>query len=366
MRIMELLAAVVLCCVPGFADAYSPARPKPALYVSADQGATARITPAVAPPGDKPTARVQGRDTGGRVHTLWEGPLANRVGPTSALLANGGKYLVTFNDWGEGGMSDCIVAIYDWHGSLVRKFGIEQFLPPEYAAQLPRYLNSLEWGGVHRLVEHDTLVELQVAEPGQRHGARTRFLPLRIRLADGEVLAPGGADWQAALAKARTLDAPRQAHWQRYRSFHARALPAPRSADAEAWTAYATEIRDRIAFRDDTMVPLVLPVTGGAEFVDGWLRGSANTPYTRLVFVSPDSGRLASLLERSLSRHSAGALAGMEVVFVGTAGEGALVRAAAKRAGARITLFDVALPIPPGKSLPAQPPLLWTARDWPR
>jgi hypothetical protein len=365
---------VVVCCIAAGAHAHSPATPKTRVYRSADQASSATIVPANDSPSGKPTARVARRGADGKSHQLWQRTLVNRSGPTNALLANGASYLVTFDNWNSFGAGSDLVVIYDRRGRLVRNLSLEQIVPPEYAAQLPRLFDSLEWSGEHRLVENDTQLELQVIEPGTRsRTARTRFLPLRIRLADGAVLPPVGADWAAAVQKARKLDAPRQALWQRYRRFHASPLPAPASTSTKAWEAYALEVRKRIAPDEELMLPLVLPAPGaedaehGAEMLEGWLEHiDRNSPYTRFVLASPTSDRLAALLEKVFAKRRAGSMKLARLVFVCTPAEGARMLAATRASGAHVTLVDGTRPVPPGKPLPARPPLLWTADDWPR
>lgn len=162
-----------------------------------------------------PLARVERLGPGGKWHMLWQKPLVNDVAPTSVLLANGGSFLVTFDNWHSAGYGEDVVVIYDRHGNVVRKLSLEQILPPVYLRFLPRTVSSRWWSGEHRLVQGDTLVELQVVEPGPVPRDRPSYTSVRIRLADGAVLPSSGPAWTRAMAEALRLEAERQAAWRR-------------------------------------------------------------------------------------------------------------------------------------------------------
>ena len=144
-----LLLGLLLSCGTASADSWAP--PSERQYVSADGAARVTITPralAGALPyfKDKVSGKelagqregsaqtpamavLEVRDPDGHWLTAWKRPLVNDVGPVRALVANGGHYLVTFDNWHAVGVGDSVVVIYDAQGGLVRKMALSDFLP---------------------------------------------------------------------------------------------------------------------------------------------------------------------------------------------------------------------------------------------
>lgn len=137
-----------------------------------------------------PLARVERLVSPGHWQLVWQRPLVNEVAPVSALLADDASYLVTFDNWHAVGYGEDVVVIYDRRGELVRKLSLEQILSPERLRQVPMSVSSRWWGGKHRLVQGDLVVELQVVEPRPDATSTPTYSAIRIRLSDG-VLLPG-------------------------------------------------------------------------------------------------------------------------------------------------------------------------------
>jgi hypothetical protein len=138
-------------------------------------------------------------------------PLVNDVAPVDALVANDGKYLVTFDNWHRLGYGDDVVAIYDAHGRLIRKYALIDILPLDYIETLQRSVSSLHWGRGHFFADDDTLI-LRVAEPNVGHSAENPlFVSVRIRLSDGAVTPPSGRAWERALRKSKNVRAEQAA-----------------------------------------------------------------------------------------------------------------------------------------------------------
>ena len=232
------------------ADSWAP--PSTETYVSANGNSRAIIVPrALAGALRYFEDKVEGVEPAGQATgapaLLWVRPLVNDVGPTSALVADDGSHLVTFDNWHSAGYGDDVVVIYDGRGQLVRKLSLDQVLPPAYVHHVPRSVSSRWWSrGDHRLVESDAFVELQVAEPGSSIADEGTPVPVRIRLADGAVLPATGPIWEAALAKAQAMEAHRMSEWEALRRLRATPLAAPTSRDTREWRRYLFEIRDRI------------------------------------------------------------------------------------------------------------------------
>jgi hypothetical protein len=143
-------------------------------------------------------------------------------------------------------------------------------------------------------------------------------------------------------------------------------LPAPTSRDTKDWSQYRSELGERIfggRFLTFGSIVLRAPEADWGDDPDSiqkWVEEWRNEKYhhKQFILVSPTSNRLADTVVASLDKRKAGSMKGLHLVFVGTAAEGKRVAQAAARAGARLTLVDVAKPYPGGKLPPATPP------DW--
>jgi len=319
-----------------------------------------------------PIALVEKLDATGAWRRVWQMPLVNDVAPPSVLIADDGSFLVTFDNWHSVGFGDDVVVVYDRQGTLVRQLSLEQILPAVYVPHIPRTVSSRWWGGKHALVEKDQFVELQVARPGTDIESDARYLSLRIRLADGEVMPVGGSEWDHAMAEANRLESKRLAAWEALRNLRASPLSAPMSSDTQAWRDYMFELRERIEGEDEQMVGMVLAAPGenpgyhDADDIASWVEefsGDGAFSGTALIVASPSSDKLAALLLQPLRAKAAGSMKKAHLVFVGTAAEGVQVIQAARRSGARVTVVDRTSPYPPGRPLPESPHPLWM--PWP-
>lgn len=377
-----LALGLLVLAAPAHADTWRP--PEPKTYASSDGTARVTITPrplqsslayfkdavdGKAAPGQRegstqtsPLAKLE-RCIDGDWRTEWEVPLVNDVGPVHALVANDGRYLATFDNWHSAGFGDDVVAIYGAQGKLIRKFALEDILPASYIALLPRTVSSLWWGGDHALDERADELVLQVLEPASTPGRDPeRSAPVRIRLSDGHVLPPEGAEWERTMATVRKLDAERDARWQQTRAVRARPLPIPTTTDTADWREYLVELRGRLSdAAGHRYGGLVLPMTEqegtGIDSADGirsFLDEFHDKTYRmteHYVFVSPSSEALADLLVDVLKAEKPGAMGDATIAFVGTKAEGERVRKAAATSGARIELIDKDVPFPP-RTLP--------------
>ena len=187
-RLAIALAALALA-TPALADRRPP--PGPATYHSADRATRLAVTPdvdrLVDNRGGAATARgrLERRGAGGRWTTVWTKPLVNDTGPVSALVANGGTHVVTFDEWFARGTGPAVVAIYRADGSLVRTLALADLIPAAHIAALPRTVSSREWAGRHRLSPDERHVIVQVRRPGPGGG----YLERAITLADGRPVA---------------------------------------------------------------------------------------------------------------------------------------------------------------------------------
>lgn len=320
-----------------------------------------------------PMARVERLLGSGEWQQVWQMPLVNDVAPVEVLLADDGSRLVTFDNWHSMGYGDDAVVIYDERGDLLRKLSLEQMLPAAYIQHLPRSVSSMQWRGEPALVEDGRMLEIPIAQP-EIDRDEPPHVPLRIRLADGQVMFPLSRAWLGALARAGRLETDRQDAWRALRALRASPLPAPSSANTREWREYMFELRDRIAAEDEQMGGMLLAAPGeergyhDAGDIADWIAFQGDGDEfgffgNHFIFASPSSDRLAEVLLEALRDRDPGSMRQAHIVFVGTPEEGERVAEAARRAGAKITLVDRTRPYPPGEPLPEEPDPRWMA--WP-
>ncbi|HEV3468040.1 MAG TPA: TonB family protein [Pyrinomonadaceae bacterium] len=117
--------------------------------------------------------------------------LVNEVAPVSALVADSGRYVITFDNWHAVGYGPDVVVIYRADGTLVRKLGLEDFLTEKDIETLPRSVSSIWWGGEHRLDEQAGHLVLRVVSSGwERDEEKMTYHELRIVLDTGNPLEP--------------------------------------------------------------------------------------------------------------------------------------------------------------------------------
>jgi TonB family protein len=123
-----------------------------------------------------------------RLVSCWN--LVNEVSPVTALVANNGT-VVTFDNWHSMGYGADVVAIYHSDGTLVRKFGLEEFVAPDDIVQLDRSVSSIWWSGKHRIEEAPRELVLQVRgrEIDNAKG-QLEIEEVRVNLDSGVILTP--------------------------------------------------------------------------------------------------------------------------------------------------------------------------------
>jgi hypothetical protein len=318
-------------------------------------------------------ARVEQLEAQDTWRLVWEMPLVNDVAPTSVLLTDDGAFLVTFDNWHSVGFGDDVVVIYDRYGKLVRKLSLEQILPAAYVEHIPQSISSRWWGNKHALVDDDRIVELQIVPPGDRVARASLHVPVRIRLADGEVLPPGGEAWDRAMDQVSALESNRLTAWEELRRLRASPLTAPVSRDTKEWRSYMFELRDRIEGEGESFGGMLLAAPGeergyhDADAIAAWVEHYSDEErrlWRSLIIASPTSDRLAAVVVTPLLARAEGSMKTAHLVFVGTPAEGEQVTEAATRSGMKITVVDRTAAFPPGEPLPPTPPPQW--KPWGR
>jgi hypothetical protein len=182
-------ALLLLCPLAARADTWAAARTT--TYKSAN--GTHRFT--TIPPGDKGNpetdrkkarcfGRLEKKQKDGSYTPVWEKQLSNEVSPVSALVGEGGDYVVTFDNWHRVGRGDNVVVIYGPKGKLVRELGLRDFLTGDEVTRLPNSVSSTWWGEGHVLDEKNGCVVLKVKGDTKAKEVRLRLETSRVVEAD--------------------------------------------------------------------------------------------------------------------------------------------------------------------------------------
>ena len=370
-RRAALLAALFLGLVAGLILPLSPARadswvaPRRTTYLSANRSVRLIVTPHV--PADRSLrpyvteplgpsapdhahAMLQRRDGGGRWHTQWQGPLRNEVMPVGALVADNGRWFVTFDDWGGTGTGPNVVVIYDGTGRVIRALSILDLLPEDYVRTLPTSFSSIYWGGAHRIAPDGETLRLALALPGEMIFPGGYFRR-DVNLATGEPAPLEGPEWERALAAAATWRVMERGRREAWRALAVEPILPPRSSDPEEWQTYLTEVCQRLTDRS-LGVPMVIlfrrpPLQDYVRW-GGTPRAQllSRDPSSYIAIASPDGLPLAQALTPIVAGHRPGWLHDVRVYVV--ADEAAwpeLVRIMGP-SGATMIRIDPATPVP--------------------
>jgi hypothetical protein len=235
--------------------------------------------PAGQSPNGSPEARgklerVLGRD---RRITVWNIKLVNDVAPVRALVSDDGDHVVTFDNWHMVGRGEHVVVIYGEDGRLVRSFTLEEILPDFWIKALPHSVSSTHWGGDHKL--DDGVLRLQVVVP-QEGGLQEEptFVDLAIDLETGQMIAPSGRAWDAALAQARSTSAAQIAAEEAWEREFLAPLIGPSSGGEREWHGYLREAFFRIDpdWRETFPATNVLRLPSASDYQpsEDWLRAT--------------------------------------------------------------------------------------------
>ena len=373
-----VLAIGLLSTLPSVADTWG--LPTRTTTLSANGDACFTMTPHLLPAptfSTPPTGQLEIR-TGDTWRSAWKRTLVNETAPVSTLVATGGRYVVTFDEHHRLGHGDVAVVIYDASGKLVRKLGLDDFLPPRVIAALWHSTSSIHWGGEHVLSADGETLVLQVTVPkGLAWDEDTIDVPIHVRLRDGAVLPPSGPGWKFALAIGEWRHAQVEADRLALRYRRTLPLSAPRpganplqervstggisrplsaSAKAEladefAWVDYLREVRYR-RWGGEARESWMGPWSGNdnePRFLRNILRGSAGDPapsYRYVLAGSRKPGEGERMLLEALQPVAAGSLKRIRIDFIGTPAQRERVQAAVARTGAQFGFIDVGAALP--------------------
>ena len=227
---------------------------------------------------DKARGLLERQEADGRWVTLWTKPLVNDVSPVSAIVANGGGHVVTFDNWHAMGWGDDAVAIYGADGGLVRAMGLTAFLPEDYVKALPRSVSSIHWSGKHALSAAGDRLVLEIVVPSDRDesAASRRYAHVEVDLSSGRVIPPAGAEWARALAEAKRGAAAQQADDEAARQARIAPLLGPATMGEREWHGYLVEAFMRLDpdWMEDFPSNTVLrdPAAKDYKPSEGWVR----------------------------------------------------------------------------------------------
>jgi len=141
----------------------------------------------------------------GRWRMLWDSALVNDVAPVSALVADSGRYIVTFDNWHIVGLGPNVIVIYGAGGRLIRSLRLEDVLPKEYISALQRSVSSLWWSGRHRMAAQADEVILSIVVPATGNAQARSHVELALDLATGRVHPVDPAAWRRAVEQAAVV-----------------------------------------------------------------------------------------------------------------------------------------------------------------
>ena len=118
---------------------------------------------------------------------VWEKPLQNKLSPVTALVANNGWRVVTFDNYYTVGYGNEVVVIYNEKGDLLKKYSLEMLLSPEELGQVSRTVSSRWWRKKVAIVDELGLLKVEVA---LRKDQVQTIKTLRFNLLDGERIEP--------------------------------------------------------------------------------------------------------------------------------------------------------------------------------
>jgi hypothetical protein len=315
-----------------------------------------------------PSGTLEQRAVGGEWRVVWSRELVNLHAPASVMVADTGKYVVTFDNWGQLGHGDDVVVVYDAQHEVTASLGLDDFLPASLVRVLPRSSSSIWWGGDHHFSDDGDALMLEVAVPEAKGIPRAaRHFRIRLDLASGKTTTVRDMDWTRALAASARLNAEQA----RQREIFEGPLVAPATNSRRGWRDYSREIHFRLdpewpPSRHEAFLLWMPPdadFMGQVRSIRAMLSASRLPPWrssasrrhgsqeapTSLVFASPAPEVLANALVKEAATVRFGALEGWRVYVTCEPQDAGRLRMAFGRLGA------VFVPIHPDQPIPQRP-----------
>jgi hypothetical protein len=323
-----------------------------------------------------PIGHLQAQEAAGRWRTIWTKSLVNDVAPVTALVADSGRFVVTFDNWHSTGFGENVIVIYDSTGTVVRSLALTDLFPGYFVDALPRSVSSIRWSGEHRLDEANDRLILSVVMPGSEMSEEPRdYFAVSVDLTTGTPDPLPEADWRRARDLAcRVLIQSRESQL-RFEEYLRSPLVAPANSDERSWHDYSREAIARL----ETTAPLAAEAAGDPLSEDllpdplgdivvprttvlrdpaadnysaslGWVRDALREPpYPPddvRTFLSPSQDNLVTVLEREGRRLRSGSLSGARLYVAVESRYWQRVEAALGASGAILIQLDPTRPIP--------------------
>jgi hypothetical protein len=288
---------------------------------------------------------------GGQWRSVWNAPLVNEVAPVSVVVSNSGL-TATFDNWFSMGYGQSVVVIYDGRGQKVRNLSLGDFLTRAYIHAMPRTVSSIDWGKGHYFSDDGKQLILRIVVPPDPSidpmQGEMQYVEMAVNAATGQVIAPSGPKWDAALQAATLADARLRAEEaSEDAAFKAPLLP-PSSEEDPQWHGYLVEAFFRVDpdWKDDYPQTVVLGYKGSKYYKRDlkFLRDALTQPLDSdgpIMLGSPDPGNLIREIGRITSSMSRKRLSKARVYVTVTPGFIDVAASAIARTGAKFIPLDM-------------------------
>ena len=371
--ISGLAFAVVLFAMPCHADSWLP--PQPEIYLSPDKTYRLQVQPraltsslgyfsdkmkgkepAGAPKGTRQiTARaiVEHLEANGSWVTIWAGPLTNEVAPVDAIIADGGQYVVTFDNWHSLGYGPNVVTIYDRQGRLIRALALSDLLTDDYIQALSHSVSSIDWRGSPHLSDGLLMIPIVVPNADQSSDEET-YVDAMIRLTDGAVVSGSSPEWHTANASAQHVATLNREYADQARRAFIAPLRGPTSNTERNWHDYLREgfLRTAADWEDNFPATTVLRDPKDPEYAasEGWLRDDLLAlDYPKDVIAIASIAPFDYLMERMkaiLADAKPGKLKGVRLYIAAPSTALPALQTIFAPTGAKVICLDPTQPIP--------------------
>ena len=372
-----IVLLLTIFCVESIARADSWAPAKIETYLSADKQSRLTVTPRELTSNlayfqdkvdgkehsgqrESGNAKARGllerKDPSGKWTKVWEKPLINDVSPVSALVANGGKYVVTFDNWHSTGYGNDAVVIYDEKGSLIRSFALTDIVSESYFNAMPRSASSIQWSGDHKLTSREDQLALQivvpVAQPKENDYSRNDgYLDLYIYLETGKLIPPSGADWERANQAVKTVNAFQLASEQERRRYLTDPLLGPASYEEGELHSYLREAFSRLTsnWQEDSASTTVLRLPAAKDYApsEKWVRDALLEDWADNVSIASQSAdHLLVVLRKVVSPIKQNRLKDVTVYLMAADSQWPDMQQIFAKSGAKLVQLNPEKPIP--------------------
>lgn len=194
-----------------------------------------------------PVGLLERRNASGGWEPVWAAPLVNDISPTHVIVADDGRYVVTFDNWYSVGHGENVIVIYRADGSLVRTMALTGLIPQMVKDSLSHSVSSVRWKKDEGILPDGEHLFINVLVPGENpHSDEAATVRFTIALATGEVSLPDEAVWSAVMAKASAMTLERLKSEMAWLDMMRNPLLSPAGCDAWEWEQYLREAVQRV------------------------------------------------------------------------------------------------------------------------